>query len=78
MGRGKRRTQQHCFLARLAKDEDGQALTEYVLIMSAVLVGAVGLAKGILNVLDRGVLRLGGQLEKDLKTGRAPVHVWRN
>lgn len=60
------------------RDEEGQALTEYILILSAAVVGCVTLAKTILGTLDKGILRLGAQLEKDLQTGRAPLSVWKN
>ena len=66
------------FLVRFLRDEDGQAVIEYVLVLSATLVAAGMLARGILNALDSGVLKLGGQLEKDLKTGRAPLSVYQN
>jgi Flp pilus assembly pilin Flp len=66
------------FLVRFYRDEDGQAVIEYVLILSATLIAAGMLARGILSALDNGVLKLGGQLEKDLKTGRAPLTVYQN
>ena len=66
------------FLVRFYRDEDGQAVIEYVLVLSATLVAAGMLARGILSALDNGVLKLGGQLEKDLKTGRAPLTVYQN
>lgn len=59
-------------------DEEGQAITEYILILSACIFGASTLARGILKALDEGVLKLGGQLEKDLKSGRAPLSAWQN
>lgn len=59
-------------------EEDGQAITEYILILSACIFGASTLARGILKALDDGVLRLGGWLEKDLKSGRAPLSAWQN
>lgn len=64
--------------AQFLRDEEGQALTEYLLILSVSIVGAGALARGILAALDKGILRFGGQLEKDLKTGRAPLNVWKN
>jgi Flp pilus assembly pilin Flp len=60
------------------KDDDGQAVIEYILLLSMTVIGAGFLARGILNALDNGVLKLGGQLEKDLKTGRAPLSVYQN
>lgn len=56
----------------------GQATTEYVLILGAATFAAIGLTRAIIGVLDRGVLKLGGQLEKDLKSGREPLHAWKN
>jgi len=59
-------------------DESGQGVLEYVLLLSGTVIGAGLLARGILNALDSGILKLGGQLEKDLKTGRAPLNVYQN
>jgi hypothetical protein len=66
------------FLLAFYRDDRGQSITEYMLILSAAVVGAGVLARAIMDVLDKGILKLGGQLEKDLKTGRAPLGVWRN
>lgn len=66
------------FLVRFYRDEGGQAVLEYVLVLSGTLVAAGMLARGILSALDSGVLKLGGQLEKDLRTGRAPLSVYQN
>ena len=65
-------------LVKFFRDEDGQAVIEYVLLLSATLISAGLLARGILSALDNGVLKLGGVLEKDLKTGRAPLSVYQN
>jgi hypothetical protein len=69
-------------LRRLGKtflhDENGQGVIEYILLLSVTVIGAGMLARGILKALDSGVLKLGGQLEKDLKTGRAPLSVYQN
>lgn len=64
----------YCF----ARDDSGQAITEYILLLSFA-VGAAGLlARGLIAVLDRITLTFGAQLEKDLKTGRANVGTWSN
>lgn len=60
------------------REDDGQAVIEYILILSVTVIGAGMLARGILKALDNGVLKLGGQLEKDLKTGKAPLTVYQN
>jgi Flp pilus assembly pilin Flp len=68
-----------CELAKkFARDESGQAFTEYVLIMSLALGGAIGISKMLMSVLDEFTKAFGAQLEKDLKAGRAPTSVWKN
>ena len=59
-------------------DESGQAITEYILLLSVCVFGASALGRGILKSLDAGILKLGGQLEKDLKSGRQALSVWKN
>jgi Flp pilus assembly pilin Flp len=59
-------------------DEQGQAVLEYMLILMATVVGAGLMSRKILETIDKGILKLGGQLEKDLKTGRLPLEIWRN
>lgn len=66
------------FLVSLHEDDRGQATLEYVLLLAFTIGGTVGLAKAILATLDKGVLRLGAQLEMDLKTGRADLSAWKN
>lgn len=60
------------------KAQSGQAVLEYIILLSITLTGATLIARGILTSLDDAVLRFGGKLEKNLKTGRAPVGVWKN
>jgi hypothetical protein len=57
--------------------EDGQAITEYILLLSATIFSAIAMARAIKGGLDEGILSLGGQLEKDLRTGRASLRVWK-
>jgi hypothetical protein len=66
------------FLNLFMADESGQGTTEYIIILSASVTGAVALARKMLSAVDAGVLRLGGQLDQDLKTGRAPSGIWAN
>ena len=66
------------FIKIFLQEEDGQAIVEYVLLLSVVIVGAATIARAIMSALDRGVLRLGGQLEKDLKTGKEKLSAWQN
>lgn len=75
--RGNVRNLRSCLLS-LIKDDRGQGTVEYIFILSLTVVGASTLARTILKALDKGILNLGSQLEKDLKTGRAPIGVWEN
>lgn len=63
---------------RLWREDAGQAITEYILLLSFVTVGSVAIARAILAILDQITMQFGGQLEQDIKTGRAPVNVFRN
>jgi Flp pilus assembly pilin Flp len=65
-------------LKRFLWEESGQAITEYVLLLSMTLVGAVALARGLITAINAATLTLGGQLEKDLKTGKVDLSVWSN
>ncbi len=65
-------------LKTFLQKEDAQATTEYILLLTLIVVSTAALARTILKALDKGILRLGGQLEKDLKVGRAPLYVWTN
>lgn len=65
-------------LAAVRPANAGQATVEYILLLSFVVVACVGMTRAILDGIDRGVLRVGGGLEKQLKTGRAPGGIWSN
>ena len=62
----------------LLRDEEGQATTEYILLLSGTIVAAGAMSRVLIGVLDQGITHLGSQLEKNLKTGRAPASVWFN
>lgn len=63
---------------KFLRDESGQAITEYLLILSVAVATALTFSRGILKGISDGVLSLGGQLEKDLKTGRMRIEYWKN
>ena len=63
---------------RVGQGESGQAITEYIILLLFVVGVAVGMTRTILKSIDSGILRLGGQLQRDLKTGRSPLNVWKN
>lgn len=59
-------------------NQSGQAVVEYLLILSISIVLSGLLFKGLNSSLDSGIRRFGMQLEKDLKTGRIPSSIWIN
>lgn len=65
-------------LSSFLKNESGQATVEYILILGMAILAASGIGRGLMAVMDRGVVGLGGKLEQQLKTGRAPADVWTN
>lgn len=65
-------------LKRFLKDDSGQAITEYIMLLSMTLAVAILLARGLVSAINTSTLVLGGQLEKDLKTGRADLGLWSN
>jgi Flp pilus assembly pilin Flp len=77
-GAARLRAALRAFVRPLLRDERGQATTEYILILSATIVSAAAIGRAVLKALDKGILVIGGQLEKDLKTGRVPPSVWTN
>ena len=59
-------------------NEQGQSLIEYLLILSVVVLFSAQISKNFVSLLDRVVVRVGADLERDLKTGRAKLGVWSN
>lgn len=62
----------------LVKNKKGQATVEYILVLAFVLFFAGKASKSIIGMLDTGILKVGGRLEKQLKTGRAQLNTWKN
>lgn len=60
------------------RNESGQGTIEYILLI-AMVAGLAGLLnRAILGSFDTSVLKLGGALEKRLRTGKADVTTWNN
>ena len=56
----------------------GQAIVEYLLILVFALTTSLFLVRSMGGVMDRGLLRFGGELEKNLKTGGQTLDAWKN
>lgn len=65
-----------CFF-NFFKDENGQGTVEYILLLSAIVVVSTQVARQLLKAFDSGVLFLGGALEKDLRTGKTSIEIWK-
>ena len=60
------------------RNESGQALIEYMLVLLFAMGMATVLAKISKQAWDKGVLGFGGNLELSLKTGMLPASAWKN
>ena len=60
----------------LAKQESGQALTEYILLLSIILVSMSYFLKAISKTIDEMTARQGGMIERQIRTGSAPASLW--
>lgn len=60
------------------KKNEGQAVVEYLLLLSIVGLFSLTLQKGLITTFIGSLEYLGGELQKDLKTGRASLGIWKN
>ena len=58
------------------RNESGQAITEYVLLL-AIVLGMLSLfISKLTGSFDVATVGLGGKMEKQLRTGKAPASIW--
>jgi len=62
---------------RNSKNQSGQAVLEYILLLSILVLGASALSKGLAVAWEQGILSFGKTLERSIKTGRAPFSAWK-
>ena len=56
--------------------ESGQAITEYILLL-AIVLGMVSLfLSKLTGSFDLATTAMGGKIEKQLRTGKAPASIW--
>jgi Flp pilus assembly pilin Flp len=63
---------------RMRRNERGQAITEYILLLAIITILATTVLRGLLPALDKGMLSFGARLEQNLKTGRYSASIWAN
>lgn len=63
-------------LGKPASNEGGQAILEYVLLLSIVLVGLGLFLQKISTGFDAMTAQRGGALEQQIRTGSAPASIW--
>jgi hypothetical protein len=54
----------------------GQAITEYILLLFIVVVGVGYFISKYTGLFDNMTVRMGGAMEAQLRTGKAPASVW--
>lgn len=64
-------------LGNPASSEGGQAILEYILLLSIVLVGLGLFLQKISGSFDAMTAKRGGALEQQIRTGSAPASVWK-
>jgi hypothetical protein len=60
------------------RDESGQAIIEYILLLSLIFTVSAAFSRRIISALDSSITVFNGTLEKDLRTGRIGVGIWEN
>ncbi len=55
----------------------GQAILEYVILLSITLGLGVFVFNTLTKNLDQSIPKMGGNLEKQLRSGAAPASLWR-
>jgi Flp pilus assembly pilin Flp len=59
-----------------SKRESGQAIVEYILLL-AIVLGMVGVfISKLTGSFDLATTAVGGKMEKQLRTGKAPPWIW--
>ncbi len=56
----------------------GQATLEYVLLLFFIISFSTLMTRGILRSYNLSIQKFNGALEKDLKTGKSPIEVFKN
>ncbi len=57
-------------------NQSGQAITEYILLLSIVVGLFVAILGNFTNAFYKITLGLGGKMELQMRTGRAPATLW--
>jgi hypothetical protein len=58
--------------------KSGQAITEYILLLSIILGFVFGFSKAISSAFNRGTTGFGSKIEARLLTGRGNLKLWEN
>lgn len=63
-------------MKRNRKKQAGQAILEYVILLSIVMTIMVYFMNTLGNSYDNTSLKLGGAVERQLRSGAAPATLW--
>ncbi len=59
-----------------ASNEGGQAIVDYILLLSIILIGLGLFLQKTSTAFDGITVNWGGKLEKQIRTGSAPASIW--
>ncbi|MBU6155016.1 MAG: hypothetical protein KGP28_11995 [Bdellovibrionales bacterium] len=57
--------------------ESGQAVVEYIILLSITLGIVVAFARNMTSIFDKGAPKIGGKFERQIRAGAAPAGLWR-
>jgi hypothetical protein len=57
--------------------QSGQAVVEYIILLSFTMAIVVGFAKKMTGIFDKAAPKMGGAFERQLRGGAAPAGMWK-
>ena len=61
---------------RKKKNESGQAIVEYILLLSIVVATSAFFMKTLTGLFDKTAATMGAKIEVQIRTGNAPATIW--
>ena len=58
------------------KKQSGQAILEYILLLSIILGGLTYFLSKVTEGFDATTAKYGAKIERQLRTGKAPASIW--
>jgi hypothetical protein len=58
------------------KNQSGQAIIEYIILLTFTVGIVVAFMSKSTSLFDKATVAVGGKMEKQLRTGKAPASIW--